>query len=145
MQEFKQLLAEMEIENPQNIRKLALPLENTTQAFSQSQEQFSDTYSFIDIVERSSNRVKPPPQLVEIKIILEEVLTGKKDAWEYFERLDTQSQYFSLQISKQNPRILVASSTSPLSVISDNHQLLHNEQIVRQVYGYFHLETTPKF
>ena len=94
MKEFKQLLAEIEIKNPQNIQRQTLPVENTTQAFSQSQEQFSETYSAIDFVTRSSNPVQSPPQLSEIKLILEEVQRGQKDAWEYFERLETQSKHF---------------------------------------------------
>ena len=129
MQEFKQLLAELDITNPQNIHAQTMPPEITTQAFAESQAQFSEIYASLSAQDRPSNHPQTPPGLREIQQIWEEVLTGDRDAWDHFERLESQSKHFSLQVSKQNPNILMASSLSPLSVLDARHLLFHDDQI----------------
>lgn len=111
MSTFKQLLTEAGITNLRNIHTQEIPSDDETQARDLN-------FEYINL-----------PQLNSIKEILEGVLTGEKDPWTYFETLQSPSKHFSLQISKQNPNIIIASSSSPLSVFNGEHFLLHDDQI----------------
>lgn len=126
MKKFEQLLAEFQIINPQNIHLQTVPSECTTQAFAQTQEQFSEIYSVIELGGPSNQNC---PTLQDITETMDAVLAGNANAWEHFERLETQSKHFSLQIAKKNPKIILVSSIHPLRVLNAEHVLLSSEQI----------------
>ena len=126
MKKFEQLLAELQITNPQNIQSQTIPSDITTQAFAQTQEEFSKIYSVIDLDTPSNQDI---PTLQDITRIMEVVLAGNTDAWEHFERIETQSKHFSLQISKKNSKIILVSSIHSLKVLNAKHVLLSSDQI----------------
>lgn len=129
MRSLKQILIETYgITNPKHIQEQEVPSENKAQAFTLPITKNASESLPISVQDLLHNTIQRP-QLKDIKNILEAVLTGEKEFDDCFDSLESPSEHFSLQVSKQNPNIIIASSAYPLSIIAEKYFLLHDAQI----------------